>query len=607
MVSSVETPRVSFAVDAGAETTWDGTCYVYRVSDDMTFVDANGGSVTLSSLATGLSQLQASDGSPTPVVSCDAAGNTLIQTGTAARIGSQTFPFSITDGVDEVGLYCDGTDALLKWTDGELHLETEEGTDTNTIVSVYGNGAGEGFARLYDEDNAEALEATCAAGIGYLRTIGSSPSALALQDTAHADVNLFGSAESGETRELQISGYRAADSLRTMAIGVGVDAADTASFDGLTSYYFQGEVGIDLLGKAVRLGADITTWAARTDATEKTGYVSSPHYTNAEEDFLVALSDCADGTNVLSLGGGNASYNAATEVALYAAANSATVTGTKIVSVDVTGVSVTGTLSATGTVDIADYLYHAGDTNTFVGFSTDKVTLSFGSVLAEFTEAAQNVIEFNSGDTDVDYVFNTVVANAVEIAGDTGILSANVALGLGEVSADPANPADGKSNLWMGDGTGSGADGDVMLETTANGVTTMSKLASHKGNQHFHLECVPYDTTLSIAGDLAMFVVPTALAGQKVVEVMASVFATGSGVDGNTTFMLRKKTGTTEVDVLSSGLSIAPGPANFFATGASINAAYSTLAAGDVLIIDCTAIITNGTAQNGLFVTISVA
>ena len=607
MAGTVETTKTSYAVDAGAATTWDGACYSYRVSDDLTFVDANAGSVTLSSLSDGLSQLRASDGSPTPVVSCDADGNTLIQTGTAARIGSQSFPFSITDGVDEVGLYCASNNAYLKWTDGYLKLSTDEGTNTDTFVDIVGKGTGVGRLLLRDGDDAEYLSLRCVAGIGYIYTVGSSPSTLALQDAAHADVSCFRNATTGETRELQISGFRTSDSLRTLAIGVGVDAADTASFDGLTSYYFQGEVGIDLLGKAVRLGADITTWAARTDATEKTGYVSSPHYTNAEEDFLVALSDCADGTNVLSLGGGNASYNAATEVALYAAANSATVTGTKIVSVDVTGVSVTGTLSATGTVDIADYLYHAGDTNTFVGFSTDKVTLSFGSVLAEFTEAAQNVIEFNSGDTDVDYVFNTAVANAVEIAGDTGILSANVALGLGEVSADPANPADGKSNLWMGDGTGSGADGDVMLETTANGVTTMSKLASHKGNQHFHLECVPYDTTLSIAGDLAMFVVPTALAGQKVVEVMASVFATGSGVDGNTTFMLRKKTGTTEVDVLSSGLSIAPGPANFFATGASINAAYSTLAAGDVLIIDCTAIITNGTAQNGLFVTISVA
>jgi len=604
MVSSVETPRVSFAVDAGAETTWDGTCYVYRVSDDMTFVDANGGSVTLSSLATGLSQLQASDGSPTPVVSCDAAGNTLIQTGTAARIGSQTFPFSITDGVDEVGLYCDGTDALLKWTDGELHLETEEGTDTNTIVSVYGNGAGEGFARLYDEDNAEALEATCAAGIGYLRTIGSSPSALALQDTAHADVNLFGSAESGETRELQISGYRAADSLRTLAIGVGVDAADTASYDGVGTHRFYG--GLDSFGEWTMLGSDVGS-DVRTNATIKVSKLVHAHYTNAQEPLGMMYAYSSNTASILSIGGGSSALNAATEISFYTAANTTTVDGTKVLSLISTGASVAGTLGVTGTVSVAEYLDHTGDDDTFVRFETDKVTLSFGAVLAEFTEAAQNVIEFNSGDTDVDYVFNTVVANAVEIAGDTGILSANVALGLGEVSADPANPADGKSNLWMGDGTGSGADGDVMLETTANGVTTMSKLASHKGNQHFHLECVPYDTTLSIAGDLAMFVVPTALAGQKVVEVMASVFATGSGVDGNTTFMLRKKTGTTEVDVLSSGLSIAPGPANFFATGASINAAYSTLAAGDVLIIDCTAIITNGTAQNGLFVTISVA
>lgn len=44
-------------------------------------------------------------------------------------------------------------------------------------------------------------------------------------------------------------------------------------------------------------------------------------------------------------------------------------------------------------------------------------------------------------------------------------------LRLDALSADPADPADGSSVLWMSDGTGSGDDGDLYLKSTA-GTTT---------------------------------------------------------------------------------------------------------------------------------------
>lgn len=38
-----------------------------------------------------------------------------------------------------------------------------------------------------------------------------------------------------------------------------------------------------------------------------------------------------------------------------------------------------------------------------------------------------------------------------------------------EVSADPPDPADGSFDIFMSDGTGSGADGDLMIERTVGG------------------------------------------------------------------------------------------------------------------------------------------
>ena len=60
--------------------------------------------------------------------------------------------------------------------------------------------------------------------------------------TADQDVNFFTTAASGETPEVKIFGYKAGDSLLSLEIGVGVDTADTASFDGLSNYWFDGSV-----------------------------------------------------------------------------------------------------------------------------------------------------------------------------------------------------------------------------------------------------------------------------------------------------------------------------------------------------------------------------
>jgi hypothetical protein len=71
---------------------------------------------------------------------------------------------------------------------------------------------------------------------------GTTPSALSIQANADAPIRMFEAAGSGETTELSIYGYRAGDSRRSLQIGVGVDAADTASFDGVSNYYFDGKV-----------------------------------------------------------------------------------------------------------------------------------------------------------------------------------------------------------------------------------------------------------------------------------------------------------------------------------------------------------------------------
>jgi hypothetical protein len=66
-------------------------------------------------------------------------------------------------------------------------------------------------------------------------------------------------------------------------------------------------------------------------------------------------------------------------------------------------------------------------------------------------------------------------ATMVDIAG---------VLTLREQSADPSDPAEGSTAIWVSDGTGSGNDGDVMMKITAGGSTGVVTLTSKAGTDH---------------------------------------------------------------------------------------------------------------------------
>ncbi len=120
-----------------------------------------------------------------------------------------------------------------------MNFITDE-TDTDTIIDIKGNGTGEGTLRLWDQDNGEYLQIKALSGSALINIKGSSPVAIDIQDDAEVPILMFSASAEGETQELKISGFRTGDEKRSLQIGVGTDFADTASFDGLSNYWFDG-------------------------------------------------------------------------------------------------------------------------------------------------------------------------------------------------------------------------------------------------------------------------------------------------------------------------------------------------------------------------------
>ncbi len=88
---------------------------------------------------------------------------------------------------------------------------------------------------------------------------------------------------------------------------------------------------------------DICTDTNETDATAKFGRLTTSHYTNAEENVLIAsgnsLSPGGGSDNTVNIGGGSSSFNAATIVNFFTAADNITTSGTKRLVIDSAGLA----------------------------------------------------------------------------------------------------------------------------------------------------------------------------------------------------------------------------------------------------------------------------
>jgi len=79
-------------------------------------------------------------------------------------------------------------------------------------------------------------------GYGWIQAYGVSTSELLNINPQGGGVDLFAGVTEGTTPEFKVYGYRTGDLSRSLQIGVGIDADDSVSFDGVSHYRFDGLV-----------------------------------------------------------------------------------------------------------------------------------------------------------------------------------------------------------------------------------------------------------------------------------------------------------------------------------------------------------------------------
>jgi len=115
----------------------------------------------------------------------------------------------------------------------------------------------------------------------------------------------------------------------------------------------------------------------------------------------------------------------------------------------------------------------SGNNNTLLGAST-QISAAGGSNQIAIGYGAD-------GKGDNTAVIGNNAVTAVYMSGDQGASVWLEHINILERSSDPTEPTEGHAVVWMSDGTGKGADGDIMIASQAGGATKYGTIFDHSG------------------------------------------------------------------------------------------------------------------------------
>jgi hypothetical protein len=130
----------------------------------------------------------------------------------------------------------------------------------------------------------------------------------------------------------------------------------------------------------------------------------------------------------------------------------------------------------------------------------------------------------------------------------------------------------------------------------------------HNSLYNTHKRCVSIeifdsDTDVATGNGKVGWAVPVDLNGYNLVGILAAITDTSKGVTGSTNVQIRRRRAGSDVDMLSTVVSIGD---EYYANDGVINTSNDDLATGDVLFVDVDSV-HSGTAPKGLSVTLTFA
>ena len=165
------------------------------------------------------------------------SANSANHEGVTVNLAETNQRFRLRQNSDFLAFYCSTSDSYIRPSDGNLILQTDEATNTATVVSIKPKGSSEvSELELYDTD-AERLSLYTAADRAYIK----SSNALGLQVDQVQDVNFWESIASGNP-SINIYGWNTAGSdLESTELTMDdandeflIQAANSANHEGVT-------------------------------------------------------------------------------------------------------------------------------------------------------------------------------------------------------------------------------------------------------------------------------------------------------------------------------------------------------------------------------------
>ena len=145
-------------------------------------------------------------------------------------------------------------------------------------------------------------------------------------------------------------------------------------------------------------------------------------------------------------------------------------------SLGIGSVTATGTVQAehlksTDDIEVGDSIYHSGDTNTKISFTTDQIDFTAGNIaMLKLDETTQNIVVINEGSADVDFrVENNVNSYGLYSNG----ARTNTFIGYGSSLPSLILDSAGSGDIWTSQGAqiviGESAGSDGLSTAPATG------------------------------------------------------------------------------------------------------------------------------------------